>query len=242
MSWSGTARGGACDGLSGASLSREITYVGDVLDPATRTMQLRLELPNADRKLKPEMYATVRVHSEAGARRAGRSRRRRATRSRPAVCLCATGPSTFEARDVKLGEVEWSRSIKVLDGLKEGAIGRREGRLCAEVRTASGPDLGCMLLLSSHDVRTPPASFIALSLLQRCSSWLGGCWASLCVSNDRHRCLSRRHHCPRPGRHQSAGALPGRGRTIRHLSPGAAVDRSARADRCPIPVQSRARR
>ena len=41
-----------------------ITYVGDVLDPATRTMRLRLELPNPERKLKPAMYASVRVYSE----------------------------------------------------------------------------------------------------------------------------------------------------------------------------------
>ena len=41
-----------------------ITYVGDVLDPDTRTMQLRLELPNSDGRLKPEMFATIRLSSE----------------------------------------------------------------------------------------------------------------------------------------------------------------------------------
>lgn len=41
-----------------------ITYVGDVLDPSTRTMQLRIELPNPDGRLKPEMFATVRLFSE----------------------------------------------------------------------------------------------------------------------------------------------------------------------------------
>ena len=42
-----------------------ITYVGDVLDPVTRTMQLRIELPNRDGRLKPEMFATIRLFSEA---------------------------------------------------------------------------------------------------------------------------------------------------------------------------------
>ena len=42
-----------------------ITYVGDVLDPITRTMQLRSELPNRDGRLKPEMFATIRLFSEA---------------------------------------------------------------------------------------------------------------------------------------------------------------------------------
>ena len=47
----------------GQAFQGRITYVGDVLDPATRTMRLRLELPNPERKLKPAMYATVRVYS-----------------------------------------------------------------------------------------------------------------------------------------------------------------------------------
>ncbi|MGD9727194.1 MAG: efflux RND transporter periplasmic adaptor subunit, partial [Nitrospiraceae bacterium] len=41
-----------------------ITYVGDVLEARTRTMNLRIEVKNPDRKLKPEMYATIRVYSE----------------------------------------------------------------------------------------------------------------------------------------------------------------------------------
>ena len=42
-----------------------ITYVGDVLDPATRTMRLRVTVLNPDRLLKPEMFATVRVYAAA---------------------------------------------------------------------------------------------------------------------------------------------------------------------------------
>jgi membrane fusion protein, heavy metal efflux system len=41
-----------------------ITYVGDVLDHVTRTMRLRIALPNSQRLLKPQMYAAVRVYSE----------------------------------------------------------------------------------------------------------------------------------------------------------------------------------
>ncbi|MBH0209621.1 MAG: efflux RND transporter periplasmic adaptor subunit, partial [Nitrospira sp.] len=40
-----------------------ITYIGDVLDPATRTMRLRVTVANPDRLLKPEMFAAVRVHA-----------------------------------------------------------------------------------------------------------------------------------------------------------------------------------
>ncbi|RPH78404.1 MAG: efflux RND transporter periplasmic adaptor subunit, partial [Nitrospiraceae bacterium] len=40
-----------------------VSYVGDVLDTATRTMQVRLTLANPTGFLKPEMFATIRVSS-----------------------------------------------------------------------------------------------------------------------------------------------------------------------------------
>jgi hypothetical protein len=44
-----------------ALFSGTITYVGDVLDPATRTMRVRITAPNPHRLLKPEMFALVVV-------------------------------------------------------------------------------------------------------------------------------------------------------------------------------------
>jgi cobalt-zinc-cadmium efflux system membrane fusion protein len=97
----------------------KVTYVGDVLDVATRTMNLRLELPNPQRKLKPEMYATIRVYSlpepgvlivpEAAVQRE-RDRR---------FVFVQRDAHTFEARDVKLGDGN-GEVVKVLDGLQEG--------------------------------------------------------------------------------------------------------------------------
>lgn len=46
-----------------AIFSGTITYVGDTLDPATRTMRLRVTVPNPDRLLKPEMFAAIRVYA-----------------------------------------------------------------------------------------------------------------------------------------------------------------------------------
>ncbi len=39
----------------------EVTSLADTIDPATRTLKLRVVLPNADRRLKPEMFVTIRV-------------------------------------------------------------------------------------------------------------------------------------------------------------------------------------
>ena len=103
----------------GQAFQGRITYVGDVLDPATRALRLRLELPNPERKLKPAMYATVRVYSEPEANvllipQAAVQR----DRDRQFVFV-EREPAIFEARDVKLGSSN-GREIKVLDGLLEG--------------------------------------------------------------------------------------------------------------------------
>jgi cobalt-zinc-cadmium efflux system membrane fusion protein len=97
----------------------KVTYVGDVLDAATRTMNLRLELPNPHRKLKPEMYATIRVHSlpQQGVLIVPESAVQR-ERDRRFVFV-QRDAHTFEARDVTLGEGNGD-VIKVLDGLQEG--------------------------------------------------------------------------------------------------------------------------
>ena len=97
----------------------KITYVGDVLDVATRTMNLRLELPNPDKKLKPEMFATIRVYSDpepnvlvVAEASVQRDREKK-------FVFVQREPSLFEAREVKLGDSN-GREVKVLDGLREG--------------------------------------------------------------------------------------------------------------------------
>ena len=42
-----------------------VSYVGDVLDTATRTMQVRLTLANPTGRLKPEMFATIQLSGKA---------------------------------------------------------------------------------------------------------------------------------------------------------------------------------
>jgi membrane fusion protein, heavy metal efflux system len=44
----------------------KIDKVYNVLDPANRTMQVRISMPNTDNELKPEMFATVRVRTAPG--------------------------------------------------------------------------------------------------------------------------------------------------------------------------------
>lgn len=96
-----------------------ITYVGDVLDPATRTMRLRIELPNEDGKLKPQMFATVRVYGEGESERLtlpeGAIQR---DRERQFVFI-QRDAQTFELRDVQTGDSNGQR-VTIMSGVQPG--------------------------------------------------------------------------------------------------------------------------
>ena len=102
-----------------AIFSGTITYVGDVLDSATRTMSLRVTVPNPERLLKPEMFAIVSVFATSSPD----------TLSVPLVAV-QDGPvgkmvfvqrevGAFEARAVTLGNEEGD-VVRVLEGVKAG--------------------------------------------------------------------------------------------------------------------------
>jgi Cu(I)/Ag(I) efflux system membrane fusion protein len=54
--------------LPGASFAGKVGYVYPYLDPMARTGKVRIELPNAGRELKPDMYATVSFAVDLGPR------------------------------------------------------------------------------------------------------------------------------------------------------------------------------
>jgi cobalt-zinc-cadmium efflux system membrane fusion protein len=52
------------DAYRGDSFAGQVEYVGDVLDPATRRIQVRCSVDNSRGRLKPEMFARVTVFGE----------------------------------------------------------------------------------------------------------------------------------------------------------------------------------
>jgi cobalt-zinc-cadmium efflux system membrane fusion protein len=96
-----------------------ITYVGDVLEARTRTMNLRIEVPNPNRKLKPEMYATIRVYSDPEPNvLAVPEQAIQRERDRKFVFVQRDDES-YEVRNVTLGESN-GEVVKVTGGVREG--------------------------------------------------------------------------------------------------------------------------
>ena len=98
----------------------EVTYVYPFLEPKTRTARVRLELPNPDLILKPEMFANVTIETQTqpdvlaipdeAVIRSG-------TRSLAIVALDA---GRFEPRELMLGLDSGDGWLEVRSGLQEG--------------------------------------------------------------------------------------------------------------------------
>jgi membrane fusion protein, heavy metal efflux system len=96
-----------------------ITYIGDVLDPATRTMRLRVTVLNPDRLLKPEMFATVLVYAGVTPDALTVPLAAVQNSSTGKVVFIKRGANDFEVRTVKLGS-EQGEVVTVLEGIRAG--------------------------------------------------------------------------------------------------------------------------
>jgi membrane fusion protein, heavy metal efflux system len=104
--------------LGGKRLSGRLSFVASIINPETRTVRVRMDLPNADRSLKPAMLATVLIR--------GRPEMHPVVPSIAVVRLdnkdyvfAQTGPDAFVLRPVTLGpEADGKR--RVMSGVKAG--------------------------------------------------------------------------------------------------------------------------
>ncbi len=96
-----------------------ITYVADVLDPITRTMQLRIELPNKDGRLKPEMFSSIRLFSESQPDRLAVPEAALQRDQGRTFVFVQRGAGEYDMREVQIGESNGTLT-SILGGLNEG--------------------------------------------------------------------------------------------------------------------------
>jgi membrane fusion protein, heavy metal efflux system len=96
-----------------------ITYIGDVLDPSTRTMRLRVTVLNPGRLLKPEMFATVRVYAAETPNALTVPLEAVQNGPNGKMVFIQRGTNDFEVRTVKVGS-EQGEVVTVLEGVSVG--------------------------------------------------------------------------------------------------------------------------
>jgi cobalt-zinc-cadmium efflux system membrane fusion protein len=103
-----------------------VSYVGDVLDTATRTMQVRLSLENSKGLLKPEMFATIRVSSEPASDVLVVPETAVQNDQNRSFVFVQQEAGVFEARTVRVGDRNGTFA-EVLEGVGEGEMIVKEG-------------------------------------------------------------------------------------------------------------------
>lgn len=96
-----------------------LAHVGDVLNPATRTVQVRCEAPNIQRRLRSEMYATVRFDLGTGEKTILLPRASVQNVDDRDLVFVRTGTSSFEVRPVKLGRATETQ-VSIVEGIGAG--------------------------------------------------------------------------------------------------------------------------
>jgi multidrug efflux pump subunit AcrA (membrane-fusion protein) len=143
------------DALPGEHRLGRIAYMYPTLDPQTRTVRVRVVLPNRDLRLKPGMYATIRI--------AGTERTNVLTVPRSAVL--ATGERSIifvrdangmlTPREVAVGTASDDR-VEILRGLSAGETVVASATFLVDAESNLSTALGGMGNMPGMDMTTPP--------------------------------------------------------------------------------------
>ena len=101
--------------------SATLTTIGDIINPATRRVMIRAEADNPDGRLKPEMFATLKVASEAPRRYLVVPEAAVQTLEGETVVFVETGSGEFRRRAVTTGAV-FDGDLEIREGLAAGEV------------------------------------------------------------------------------------------------------------------------
>lgn len=104
--------------LQNREVSGKLIYVADMVNPATRTVKVRMALDNPKRLFKPQMLATLKI-SKPGAQTLVVPGEAVVRENDKTYVFVQTTPKHFELREVKLGR-EKGQQLPLLEGLKAG--------------------------------------------------------------------------------------------------------------------------
>ena len=141
----------------GRTFTGKVTFVYPTVEPETRTARIRIELPNKDGLLKPDLYGTVEI--AAGETVAAVSIPESAvldsgTRQ---IVLIESGGGAFEPREVELGS-RGDGYVAVLGGLAAGERVVVNGNFLIDAESNLKAALGSLGGHAAHGGTATPAS------------------------------------------------------------------------------------
>lgn len=102
----------------GATFSGKVIFINSVVDPDSRTVKVRTEVPNPDWRLKPDMFANVEIITDVKSTALSVPQSAVLDDGGKSIVFVAEG-STYKSRQVQVGIKNGDR-IEIIDGLKSG--------------------------------------------------------------------------------------------------------------------------
>jgi Cu(I)/Ag(I) efflux system membrane fusion protein len=140
--------------IPGATFAGTVAYIYPTLNPDTRTVRVRVQLSNENHRLKPGMFATLRLFATAG----------RSVLSVPRSAVLSTGERNLvfvkrvdgmlEPRPVEIG-VASSDRIEILHGLAGGDTVVTSATFLVDAESNLGTALGGMGNMPGMDIAAP---------------------------------------------------------------------------------------
>ena len=136
----------------------KVTFLSPVLDPETKTAEVRIEIANTPAlELKPEMFATVRILSASLHQVLAVPEQSIIRSGRRTIAIVSVGGGYFEPRVVELGESAGDY-VEILNGISEGEklvvssqfLIDSESNLKAAIQQMQAPEQGSMTDSSSN--------------------------------------------------------------------------------------------
>lgn len=107
------------DTYPGERFAGRVTYIGDFLDPQTRTARVRCEVSNPGTRLKLDMFASVQLPTTFSRKAVAVPQAALQQLDGKTVVFVSKGPTAFEVRTVKSGNTVQSQT-EIAEGLSAG--------------------------------------------------------------------------------------------------------------------------
>jgi cobalt-zinc-cadmium efflux system membrane fusion protein len=107
------------DTYPGERFRGRVTYIGDFLDPQTRTARVRCEVPNPGTRLKLDMFASVQLPTTFSRKAVAVPQAALQQLEGKTVIFVSKGPTAFEVRTVKTGNTVQGQT-EIVEGLAAG--------------------------------------------------------------------------------------------------------------------------